>query len=311
MAIEGPDFICVGMPKAGTGWLYDQTVDHPDFWMPPVKEIRYLDNPITKMERATNRLGREYKRGGAEGERRARDARDQAFLERASALDGKPMDIHAYAHMFNVKGDSLTGDVTPAYAALEEDIIAQVGEHLPQVKVLLLIRDPVARTWSHFCMKHRGGRFDDRYLTNPIKFRKLLESSRNIEERSVPTKIIERWKRAAPNVAFRHFFFDDLAERPDWFRREVFGFIGGDPDKPSGGLEAGYNRKSGDAKLEMTPEIEAIIVEHLRPELRACARELGGHAITWAEKYDVFPRRKSNPLTRRKRRRLEASETSS
>jgi Sulfotransferase family len=306
MATEGPDFICVGMPKAGTSWLYDQTVDHPDFWMPPVKEIRYLDNPITKTARAANRLGREYKRGGAEGERRKRDERDQAFLERAIALDGKPMDIHAYADLFNVKGNSLTGDVTPAYAALEESVIAQVAEHLPQVKVVLLIRDPVSRTWSHFCMKHRGGKFDDRYLTNPVKFKKLLEKSRNIEERSVPTKIVERWKRAAPNVAFRHFFFDDLAQRPDWFRREVLTFIGGDPDKQSGGLEAGYNRKSQNAKVELSPEIEAIIVEHLRPELRACAREFGEHASEWADKYNVFPKRKSNPFARRRKRKRDA-----
>ena len=39
----GPDFICIGMQKAGTGWAYDQLQYHPDFWMPPVKEIHYLD----------------------------------------------------------------------------------------------------------------------------------------------------------------------------------------------------------------------------------------------------------------------------
>jgi hypothetical protein len=291
MAIEGPDFICVGMPKAGTGWLYDQTVAHPDFWMPPVKEIRYLDNQITNMERAANRLGREFKRAGETGERQERDARDQQFLERASSLHGKPMDIRAYASMFSMKGDRLTGDVTPAYAALEEDVIAQVAEHLPQVKVILLMRDPVSRTWSHFCMKHRGGRFEEKYLTNPAKFQKLLENSRNVEERSMPTRIVERWKRAAPNVAFRHFFFDDLVQRPDRFRRDVFHFIGADPEKPSGTLAAGYNRKASAPKLELTPEIEAMIVDYLRHELRACAREFGGHAKQWAMKYNVLHRR--------------------
>jgi hypothetical protein len=297
MPIEGPDFICVGMPKAGTGWLYDQTIEHPDFWMPPVKEIRYLDNPVTNMERAANRLGRDFKRAGEGGERKERDERDQLFLERAAALHGKPMDIHAYANMFAVKGDKLTGDVTPAYAALEEDVIAQIGEHLPQVKVVLLLRDPVSRTWSHFCMKNRGGRFDDKFLRNPAKLKKLIESSRNVEERSVPTRIVERWKRSAPNVAFRHFFFDDLAKRPDWFRNEILTFIGGDPEKQSGALEAGYNRKAAKPKMELTPELEAVIVEHLREELRACAREFGGPAVEWAEKYGVFGRR-----AKRKRR---------
>ena len=39
-----PDFLCVGAQKAGTSWLYRQLEPHPDFWMPPVKELHYLDN---------------------------------------------------------------------------------------------------------------------------------------------------------------------------------------------------------------------------------------------------------------------------
>ena len=36
---SGPDFLCVGAQKGGTRWLYDQLQLHPDFWMPPVKEL--------------------------------------------------------------------------------------------------------------------------------------------------------------------------------------------------------------------------------------------------------------------------------
>src|SRR4029078_219812 len=49
----GPDFLCVGAQKAGTSWLYRQLEPHPDFWMPPVKELHYLDN-----------LNRTKRRGG-------------------------------------------------------------------------------------------------------------------------------------------------------------------------------------------------------------------------------------------------------
>ena len=31
---SGPDFICIGMQKAGTRWLYQQLRGHPEFWMP-------------------------------------------------------------------------------------------------------------------------------------------------------------------------------------------------------------------------------------------------------------------------------------
>ena len=39
-----PDFLCVGAQKAGTSWLYRQLELHPDFWMPPMKELHYLDS---------------------------------------------------------------------------------------------------------------------------------------------------------------------------------------------------------------------------------------------------------------------------
>jgi len=39
-----PDFLCVGAHKAGSTWLYQQLDSHPDFWMPPVKELHYLIN---------------------------------------------------------------------------------------------------------------------------------------------------------------------------------------------------------------------------------------------------------------------------
>ena len=38
-----PDFLCVGVHKGGTTWLYQQLESHPDFWMPPLKELHYFD----------------------------------------------------------------------------------------------------------------------------------------------------------------------------------------------------------------------------------------------------------------------------
>ena len=41
--IAGPNFLCIGAQKAGTGWLYEQLRSHSDFWMPPLKELHYFD----------------------------------------------------------------------------------------------------------------------------------------------------------------------------------------------------------------------------------------------------------------------------
>ena len=61
-----PDFLCVGAQKGGTSWLYRQLEPHPDFWMPPMKELHYLDN--------LNRTKRQHPP-------RSNDERDACFVE--------------------------------------------------------------------------------------------------------------------------------------------------------------------------------------------------------------------------------------
>src|SRR5438067_11210494 len=96
-----PDFLCIGAQKAGTSWLYRQLTEHPDFWMPPVKELHYF-----------NLLGRVPSVASA----RARDDRDRRFLEAIKRLSARShLDLEDYAGLFAVKGDLLSGDITPAY----------------------------------------------------------------------------------------------------------------------------------------------------------------------------------------------------
>src|SRR5947207_7719211 len=89
-SVNGPDFICVRMPKAGTGWLYYQLAAHSDFWMPPVKEIVYLnqDYPILRFVRGSEELLRASREGTAQMAARSRRALDERLVNRAS-LDAR------------------------------------------------------------------------------------------------------------------------------------------------------------------------------------------------------------------------------
>ncbi len=51
-----PDFLGIGAQKSGTTWLYQNLAAHPQVWMPPVKELHYLDHkpqslPVRLMSR--------------------------------------------------------------------------------------------------------------------------------------------------------------------------------------------------------------------------------------------------------------------
>jgi sulfotransferase family protein len=265
-----PDFLCVGAQKGGTTWLYQQLDLHPDFWMPPVKELHYLDQ-----------LNRTKRIHGP----RCGDNRDAAFLDSMQKLRGRfYLDLDSYGRLFQHKGECLSGDISPAYSTLNDEIIERVVDHFPNLKVVFLARDPVERAWSQLSMGVRLGMINKFDSTDPEEVVCNLLNP-GVLIRSYPSKIVARWKRYVHPENFRVYFFDDLKENPAKLRRSILRFLGGDPDKPSGALEPHDNNDAGREKLRLTAKVRDRMAQFFEHELKACAVELGGRAKSWPARY--------------------------
>jgi sulfotransferase family protein len=265
-----PDFLCVGAQKAGTSWLYRQCEPHGDFWMPPLKELHYF-NKLTKAKR--------------ENSPRCRDERDACFLDSVSRLSTRPyIDMENYARLFAYKGSRLSGDITPTYSMLNDEIIERIVSHFPNLKVIFLARDPVQRAWSQLSMGVSLGRISRFDATDvDAVIRGLLHP--HVLSLSYPSKIVARWRRHVPPDLFRLYFFDDLERSPAELRRVIFHFLGADPDKPSGRIRPDDNRDAGRQKLRLTDRVRSRLAHFFKDELLACARELGGPASQWPARY--------------------------
>jgi hypothetical protein len=272
----GPDFLCVGMAKSATAWLFDQLRYHPDFWLPSIKEIRYLQASVPKMRNAKDRLEQYADR------RRLRhaDKADVEFTREAAALAAQPMDIEKYAALFRFKGERLSGDITPGYCRLPTERISQIAERFPHARILLLVREPVARVWSNISLLNREKLFDVSLLSDPPRFRAWFEKH-PLKRQSAASELPARWQALAPNLPFRYFLFDDILGRPAEVRRDILEFLGADPKGKSGKLPPGYNRKEKQAKLTLTEPIRAVLIEQLADEIRASAHVFGGAAKEW------------------------------
>jgi hypothetical protein len=58
-----------------------------------------------------------------------------------------PNGVQWYRRLFESAG-RCSGDITPAYAILPIQMIREVHAHFPEVRVLFLMRNPIARAWS-------------------------------------------------------------------------------------------------------------------------------------------------------------------
>jgi hypothetical protein len=268
-----PDFLCVGAQKAGTTWLYHQLNSHPSFWMPPLKELHYFD----QMSRSRHPDPSSWRSVPL------RDGRDQFFVEAMDALCATPfIDRRHYGQLFAPKGELLSGDITPLYGALPEEIIAAIIDYFPELKIIFIARDPVERAWSALSMGVKFGGLSVFDPTNQdVITQHLLHP--DIIMRSFPSVTVARWRRYVPAEQMRIYFFDNLERDPSRTRAEVIRFLGADPTKARAQSEQKINEDKN--KLPLTEEMRNHIARFFAHELKACASELGGAAAEWPARY--------------------------
>lgn len=273
----GPDFIGIGLQKAGTRWLYHQLQAHPQFWMPPIKEFHFFDRPFPHRQTLERVTGKE------------RPARDLLFLERVAGLRrlaGHSM--QTYASLFDMADGLITGDITPAYGGLEDDKIAEIAEAFPSTKIVLMLRDPISRVWSNLNDMANKDKVSHEALMSARGLASCFDAG-IVNRGTFPSRVYERWARAFGEDRCHFFFMDDVISDGAATRDRIIHTLGGDPALGGSEIPASHNNKAGRSRVEMTEEARHFLNGIFSAEFEACARLFGGPALTWADKYAVAP----------------------
>jgi hypothetical protein len=114
MSIGPPDFIGIGVPKAGTSWWFSLIEAHPDVARPPQKELNFFNRWFFQRERA------------------------------GLVTDD---DLAAYHSFFPRQPGAKTGEWTPSYV-FSYRLPPLLRRTAPGAKLLVLLRDPVDRYQS-------------------------------------------------------------------------------------------------------------------------------------------------------------------
>lgn len=158
-----PTFLfCVGATKAGTTWLHDQLSAHPDCHLRTIKEYHYFsthsDPQWAKMIGDTHSEIAELAalpiaEVSAFEARRLDDLR--AWLP---MIEARRIDPAAFAQFLTQGAQAahpnakLVGDFTPAYSVISGKFLEPIRQLGAGLKVVYLIREPLARLWSHIRM---------------------------------------------------------------------------------------------------------------------------------------------------------------
>ena len=111
------DFIVIGVQKAGTTALYDYLAEDSQLGLSDVKEVHFFDD---------------------------------------ETLDWSAPDYGPYHAHFPMEGVRLRGEATPIYVYWPGSL-ERIRAYNPAIRLVLLLRDPVERAWSHWRMETGRG----------------------------------------------------------------------------------------------------------------------------------------------------------
>ena len=116
------DFMIVGAQKCGTTALWEYLRAHPEVSMSTPKEVHLFSSPSYQKTWSPREIDRRYSRWFHPG-----------------------------------SGAKVCGEVTPMYLFLP-DVAAELKRYNPDLRLIVLLRDPVERTISHYYMQLARGR---------------------------------------------------------------------------------------------------------------------------------------------------------
>jgi hypothetical protein len=209
-----PDFLIVGPQRTGTTWLHAHLRYHPEIMLSEPKELFFfssLKNPKSPRFRS-NELAW-YLR----------------FFQEPlwRRLLRNLISLWKYREPYRPK---VRGEATASYAALDRDVIEDITSLRPDIKVILMIRDPVERAWSHAkkdLVRNRRRKFED---VSPAEFEQFFSDP--YQRRCARyAENIDNWSARLQPGHLLVCMFDDIGSRPQELLLEVMAFLGVKSDR--------------------------------------------------------------------------------
>lgn len=276
----GPDFLGIGAMRSGSTWLHRNLRAHPGLWLPPIKELHYFDCHAGGPR--LNKFSRDHLRRRLRAYRHPRALRLETLLWDLRYFLRRRDDAW-YRSLFRPARGRVAGEITPRYSILEPQAIAGVAALLPEVKLIFVMRDPLARSWSQVT---RGAlaELGPAARELPVAEWKRRLSSEGVRRRSDYPAILRSWSAHVDADRIFLAFFEEIGTAPRELLTRLFDFLG---VAAPGAVWFGAERVAGRAsatpgeRIPMPAEIRRHLAAEYEPVLRELHERFGGAASRW------------------------------
>ena len=204
-----PDFLVIGVHKAGTTALYHALGRHPDIFMSPIKEPRFFT------------FEGESPRFRGPGERVAR-------LQFVTDLD-------KYKDLFRgAASNQIAGEASPIYTSWyrTERTAENIRRHVPTAKLVAVIRQPAARAWSEYHYQRQLGNEPCATFQEALEVEAVPERADWFPDQfyfrtGLYAGILKQYYRLFPREQLHIVLYEEWKDNPTDTLRDLYRFSGG------------------------------------------------------------------------------------
>lgn len=243
-----PDFIIIGAMRGGTTSLYSYLTDHPGIGPAYMKEVHFFDV--------------HYKKGFAWYQAQFPSLAQKYYTERLQ------------------KQRFITGEASPYYL-FHPHTPQRIAKRLPHVKLIVLLRDPVSRAYSHYHHEVAGGHeklsFEEAIAREEDRIgnegEKLAQDDQYVSyahrhfsylARGIYVDQLQRWMRYFPREQFLILKSEDFYADPASGLKQTLEFLG----LPMIGAKAqkeDYEQLNATKPPKMAAEVRQRLKDYFEP----------------------------------------------
>lgn len=252
--IERLDFIIAGVQKGGTSALHYHLDQHPNLTMAHGEEAHMIDHPR------------------------------RHFFDDEDRFAAREVSYDILHEGIKLKRNSLvTGSCTPIYTYWKP-AIERIRTYRPEIKLIVLLRNPADRAFSHWNMyrerKQESLGFLEAIAAEPDRIRAALPLQprrTSYLDRGFYAEQMERLFRFFPREQVHVIKFDDFRKNTSKVVNGVFTFLGLEP------LSQVKNREQNQIAYErkMTREERRHLSEAYKQDIESLEKLLGWDCSDW------------------------------
>ncbi len=250
-----PTFLLIGAMRSGTTSVYEWLKQHPEIFMSPVKEVSFF----AANDEAIDELDYPYI---------VKSLEDYLALSRPS------------------RGQRAIGEASTSYlySSIAPD---RIRAHIPNAKLIAILRNPVDRAYSHYWFLRLLGResipeFEEAVRQEEQRIRNRCPMGHYIQRGFYYRQLKRYYERFSPEQ-IRVYLYEDLVNEALQMIRELYDFLGVNSTyrpnlamvaQPSGKPRNPLVQVALTTVLAHRSQLKRFVPRRLRPELRMLEQEV-------------------------------------